>query len=308
MNELWVDRYRPKTTSEYVFKDSALKKQVMSWVRDKSIPHIGLFGPAGTGKSSLAKILINDLDIEPIDFMYINTSKENGIDTIRNKVTSFSETMPWGNFKIIMLDESDRLTVEGQDALRATMEISSSTVRFILTGNHINRITDPLKSRCQMIILDKLDETEFAVKLAEILVAENVEFELGTLDTIIRATYPDMRKSIGMLENNTHNNVLELPATVESNTSDWKMKMVELFQSNKITDARKLICKNIRSDEYTEIYQFLYRNLDFFGKTADIQDEAVLIIRNGLVKHQQVADPEINLSATLIELAQLGKQ
>ena len=186
------------------------------------------------------------------------------------------------------------------------MEQHIGTVRFILTCNYPNMIIPAIHSRVQTIHLKSLDETEFAVKLAEILVTENVEFDLGTLDTYIRATYPDMRKTINNLELNVINNTLTAP-TESSDTSEWKLKMVDLFSSGKISDARKHICKNIRSDEYIETFQFLYRNLDFFGKTEDQQDEAVLIIRNGLVKHGQVADPEINLSATLIELANLGK-
>lgn len=257
--------------------------------------------------TTIAKVLINELNIEPADFMYINASKENGVDTIRRKVSSFGETMPWGDLKIILLDESDRLTVEGQDALRATMEQYSSSVRFILTGNYPNRISDPLKSRCNHIVLKTLDETDFAVRLAEILVAENIEFDLSTLDLYIRATYPDMRKTIGNIEANVFNSKLENPNEDDSETSEWKLKMVELFKNNKITDARKHICKHIKQDEYIEMYQFLYRNLDFFSKNEEMQDEAVLIIRNGLVKHGQVADPEINLSATLIELSQIEK-
>lgn len=307
MKEIWSEKYRPKTVNEYVFRDEGLKRQVMSWIADKSIPSIIFAGPAGTGKTSLAKVLASEIGIEPADFMYINASKDNGVDTIRRKVTSFSETMPWGDLKIILLDEADLLTAEGQGALRATIEQYSSTVRFILTCNYPNRIIDPLKSRCQFVALNHLDETEFTVRLAEILVAENVEFELGTLDTYIRATYPDMRKTIGNLEANVHNGKLEKPNAEDMDTSAWKLKMVELFQSGKLSDARKHICKNIRADEYIETFQFLYRNLDFFGDTDDKQDEAVLIIRNGMVKHGQVADPEINLSATLIELTQLTK-
>lgn len=305
-NDLWVDKYQPKTISEYVFRDVSLKKQVENWVSQKTIPHILLAGPAGTGKTSLAKVLINELGVEDADVLTINASRDNGVDMIRHKISGFSETMPWGDFKIILLDESDHLTQEGQAALRGVMQQYSSVVRFILTCNYPNMIIPALHSRCQSIYLNQLDETEFAVKLAEILVAENIEFGLEALDTYIQATYPDLRKTINTIQLNCVDEKLEVPSDTES-TSEWKIKMVSLFKEGKIREARDHICKHIRPDEYNETFKFLYRNLNYFGNTLDKQDEAVIIIRNGMVKHTQVADPEINLSATLIELATIGK-
>lgn len=200
----------------------------------------------------------------------------------------------------------DHVSQEGQAALRATIEQYSSVVRFILTCNYPNMIIPALHSRCQTIYLNQLDETEFAVKLAEILVAENIEFGLEVLDTYIQATYPDLRKTINTIQLNCIGGKLVAPNDTET-ASEWKIKMVSLFKEGKIREAREHICKYIRPDEYNEIYKFLYRNLSYFGNTLDKQDEAVIIIRNGMVKHTQVADPEINLSATLIELANIGK-
>lgn len=305
-DNLWVEKYRPKTINEYVFRDESLKNQVENWISQKSIPHIMLAGPPGTGKSSLAKVLINDLNVEDADVLYINASKDNGIDMIRQKITSFSETMPWGDFKVIMLDESDNLSHEGQSALRATMEQYSSVVRFMLTANYANMLIPAIHSRCQSIYLDQLDETEFAVKLAEILVGENIEFGLEVLDTYIQATYPDLRKTINSIQLNCIDGKLISPVDKET-ASEWKLKMVSLFKEGKIREAREHICKHIRPDEYNEIFRFLYRNVYYFADSIDLQDEAIIIIRNGMVKHTQVADPEINLSATIAELCNVGK-
>lgn len=306
MKQMWVDKYRPKTIDQYVFRDDTLRKQFEKWIKDGSIPHILFAGSPGTGKTSAALMLLNELNVEPADIMFVNASRENGINMIRNKITSFSETMPWGDFKVIILDEADNLTQEGFDALRGSMEQYSSVVRFILTCNAPNKIHPAIHSRCQAIYLNSLNENDFAVKIAEMLIEEDVEFDLGLLDSYIRATYPDLRKTIQTIQLNVIDGVLQSPSSDDSASTEWKLKMVSLFKEGKILEARKHICSNIRQDEYIETFQFLYRNLDFFAKTEDLKDEAILIIRNGLVKHSQIADPEINLSATLIELSRVG--
>jgi replication factor C small subunit len=305
MKQLWVDKYRPKTMDKYVFRDDTLRKQFEKWIKEGSIPHILFAGSPGTGKTSAALMLLNELNVEPADIMFVNASRDNGINMIRHKITAFSETMPWGNFKVIILDEADNLTQDGFDALRGSIEQYSSVVRFILTCNSPNKIHPAIHSRCQSIYLNSLDENDFAVRLAEILIDENVHFDLGILDSYIRATYPDLRKTIQTVQLNVLDGVLQSPSKDDSISTEWKLQMVSLFKEGKILEARKHICKHIRQDEYIETFQFLYRNLDFFAKTEDLKDEAILIIRNGLVKHSQIADPEINLSATLIELSRL---
>lgn len=301
MNEIWVEKYRPKTVDEYVFRNDKHKRQVKSWIKDGGIPHLLFAGSAGTGKTTLARVLINELNVNPGDVLTINASRDNGIDWVRNKITKFSETMPWGNFKVILLDEADGLSPDAQGALRGVMEEYHSTVRFILTCNHINKIVPPLKSRCQTFEIQKQDPIEFTARCAEILLAESVEFDIDRLDNFVKATYPDLRKTIGNLQSAVVDGVLtELEDTKED--SAWRVKMVELFKSGNIRDARKLITSSARPDEYEEIYRWLYDNITMFGDSEDKQDEAVIIIRNGLVKHVSVADPEINLSATLIEL------
>ena len=304
MKDIWVEKYRPKTVDEYVFKDEAQKNQVKSWITDGGIPHLLFSGSPGTGKTTLAKVLINDLGVQDADVLLINASRDNGVDLIRRKITNFSETMPWGDYKVILLDEADYISAEGQAALRGVMEQYHASVRFILTCNYANKIIPALQSRCQGFHITSLDTNEFTARIAEILIENNTKFELETLDSFVRATYPDLRKTINSVQMAVVDGVLAQPETSDQDTG-WRVKMVELFKAKQVREARKLIIANCRTDEYEEMFRWLYRNVEFFGDTEDKQDEAVIVIRNGMVKHTQVADPEINLSATLIELNNL---
>ena len=304
MKDIWVEKYRPDTVEDYVFKDQAQKNQVKSWITDGGIPHLLFSGSAGTGKTTLAKVLISDLDVQPADVLIINASRTNGVDDVRDSIVNFIQTMPWGDFKVVLLDEADYLSHQAQAALRGVMEEYHSTARFIFTCNYPNKIIPAIHSRCQGFHITSLDETDFTVRIAEILVENEVQFEIETLDSFVRATYPDMRKTINNVQMAVVDNILNIGDVSEQDTG-WRITMVDLFKSGKISQARKLIVANARQDEYEDMYRWLYRNVNFFGDTEDKHDEAVVVIRNSMVKHTQVADPEINLSATLIELAQL---
>ena len=306
MKDLWVEKYRPKTVSEYVFKDEAQKQQVNGWIADGGIPHLLFSGAPGTGKTTLAKVLINDLGVEGADVLTINASRDNGVEMIRKRITAFSETMPWGDFKVILLDEADHISPEGQAALRGVMEQYATVVRFILTCNYPNMIIPAIHSRCQGFHITSQDQVDFTARVAEILIGEGIEPNIEDLDMYVKATYPDLRKTINTVQMNVVDNALR-PLEQESSGGDWRINMVALFRENKIREARKLITQSARPDEYNDVFKFLYRNLEFFGKNQDQQDEAVIVIRNGMVKHTQVADPEINLSATMIELEQIAK-
>jgi replication factor C small subunit len=302
MKELWVEKYRPSSIAEYVFKDDAQRAQVQNWIDDQGIPHLLFSGSPGTGKTTLAKVLIEELSVEKADVLYINASRDNGVEMIRKKITAFSETMPWGNFKVVLLDEADHISPEGQAALRGVMEQYHASVRFILTCNYPNMIIPALHSRCQGFHIEQLDQTEFTARIAEILIGESCTFDLETIDAMVRANYPDLRKTINTVQMSVVDNQLQQPQD-EGSSAEWRIGMVDLFKAKKIVDARKLIINKARADEYNDIYTWLYRNLDLYTDNNDQYDECVLAIRNGLVKHTQVADVEINLSATMIEIS-----
>lgn len=306
MKQLWVEKYRPKSIDEYVFVDDAQRRQVANWIKEGSIPHLLFSGSAGIGKTTLAKVLLNELGIEEYDVLEINASRENDVNTVRDKIVNFVQMIPFGPFKVVLLDEADYLTPNAQAILRGVMETYSNHSRFILTCNYENKIIPALHSRCQGFHITKTDQTEFTARVATILVAENVEFELDTLDTYVKIAYPDLRKCINLLQQNvSQDNKLLAPTAGDNAGNDYKIEMVELFKKGRIAEARKLLCSKARPEEIEDIYRWMYDNLDLFGDDEESKDTALLIIKQGLVDHTLIADPEINLAAVLVKLARI---
>lgn len=309
MRELWTEKYRPQTLEDYVFRDEKQKHQVKNWVKSGAVPHLLFSGAAGTGKTTLAKILLNELGVDGGDIMIINASNENNVDTMRNKISGFAGSLPFsGDFKYVLLDEADYLTQNAQAILRNMMETYSSTCRFILTCNYPNKVIPALHSRCQGFHIAKLDQTEFTVRIATILLEEGVAFQPDDLDVYVKSTYPDLRKCIGMVQQNVVDQRLQEPSSGEGGESDWVLEYVALFQLGKVADARKMIVEKARPEEYEGVFRKLYENLDWFGEDTKTKGRALLCIRDGLVNHALVADPEINLSATLLELQYIAGQ
>lgn len=306
MKDLWVEKYRPKTVDGYVFIDDTQREQVESWIRAGNIPHLLFHGSAGTGKTTLAKILINSLGVDEYDVLYANGSKEGRKIEWVDKLISFCQTMPFGKFKVVLIDEADYMNLHSvQPALRNLMEDFSDSVRFILTCNYPNKIIEPIHSRCQSLQIAKADHTEFTARVATILVEEGVDFELDTLDTYVKATYPDLRKCIQMTQQHSTTGRLHDPREGTGGIGDWRLDCVEMFKAGSVREARTLLCSQAHNEDMDEMFRWMYDNIELFGKSVEQQDEAIKIIRNGMVNASMVADAEINLSATLIELSQL---
>lgn len=303
---LWSELYRPKTLDEYVFQNDKQREQIKEWVAQGDIPHLLLTGTPGSGKSTIGQILINHLDIDDADVMRENASRKTGIDFYRDEVTSFASSYPLSKFKIVVLEEFDRVSPQGQDLLKDVIESSSDTCRFICTSNHENRITPAIKSRFQHLRFKAPIRDDVLLRMAEMLIAENVEFEPEVLDKFISQAYPDIRKIINNLQLNVVGGKLTEP-THDSEGSDYLFKLVDLISEGDVAQIRKIVLENTTGEQLEEVYEFLYKNLHLHPKCKDksLYEQALLVLLDGVYKHGLVAIPHLNFEATCIKLNQV---
>ena len=258
--------------------------------------------------TTLAKLLMTELNVSSSDVKVVNASKNTGIDFIR-ELEGFAETMPSGKFRYVILDEVDRLSPQAQDALKSMIEEYSVICRWILTTNRPHKIMAPIMSRMQGFHIEGMDRGQFVTRLATILLNEGVDlteenFEI--LDEYVTVAYPDLRKCINLLQQNCKDGQLRRPTNSGGGgMGEYLVQAVALFKAGRIHDARKLICASANESDYEEIYRLLYRNISWWGADEDTQNRAIVIIANRLRDHVMVADPEICLSACLVELSML---
>ena len=300
MTSLWTEKYRPQTIEDYVFSDSTTEQKIKEWINKKNFPHLLFYGPPGTGKSTLVGLLLKYCNIE--DYMRVNASNKTGIDDTRDVIDYASVPPEDGSFKVVILEEMDRLSPQAQDSLKTVMEDYSEWCRFILTTNHVNKITTAMKSRCQDVEVKKLNFQQFSSRVLNILNQENVALlNVNIVSDYIKTYYPDLRKCIGALEKNTVNGELA-PLTTSSYASEIFEKALDFFKDKDIRKTRDLIASNLSNNDFENFYRFLYEHLDSITTDLDKQDMIVVKIAEYLYRNSFVADMEINLIACLIEI------
>ena len=302
-NTLWVEKHRPKTLDTYIGNEQ-LKEKVKHYLDSGDLPHLLLFGKAGTGKTTLAKLLVNNIDC---DYLYINASDENNVETVRSKVKNFASTMGFKDYKVIILDECDYITPNAQAALRNLMETFSKHCRFILTCNFVERIIDPIQSRCQTFQVIPPNKNDVAKHLHNILTQEGVSYDREDLAILVNSGYPDIRRVINGAQRQSVVGKLEIDkqSIVEN---DYKLKLLEILEKQ----DKKSAFKNIRQliadskvTDFADLFRLLYDEVDIYGK-GHVAD-CILIIAKYELSDAQVVDKEINAMAMLIEILSVIK-
>ena len=298
-NTLWVELFRPSTLDGYIGNAHIIDKAKI-WIEAEDVPHLLFYGTAGTGKTTLAKIIANAIDA---DIMYINASDENSVDAVRDKIKRYASTVGFRKWKIIILDEADYLTPNAQAALRNLMETYSKTTRFILTCNYVEKIIDPIQSRCQTFSIEPPSKKEVAQRLVTVLQEKQVQFDINDIVAIINASYPDIRRAINAAQSSVVNGVLKLDktSTIQANY------MTEILEVLKNTKDKKSAFTNIRQiiadskvKDFTALFTFLFDSLDEYAQGHI--GPAILIIADAQYKDVTVVDKEINVMAMFVNL------
>ena len=300
-NSLWVEKYRPTSLDTYIGNEH-LKSKVKLYLESGDLPHLLLFGRAGTGKTTLAKLLVNNIEC---DYLYINASDERKLEMVRDKVKNFASTIGFSNMKVVILDEADYITPTSQAALRNLMETFSKHCRFILTCNYVERIIDPIQSRCQSFQIIPPDRKQVAVHLNSILTKEGVKSDIEDIVTIVNSGFPDLRRVINGAQRQVVNGELVIDEGM-SIQNDYKVKVLEILK----TQDKKNSFKNIRQvladskvTDFSDLFRLLFDTVDDWGRGHVA--ECILILSQYQQSDAVVVDKEINIMAMFIEI--IGK-
>ena len=298
-NSLWVEKYRPDTLEGYVGNEHILEK-VKIYIENEDVPHLLLYGVAGTGKTTLAKIITSQIDC---DVLYINASDERGIDTLRDKIRSYASSMGFRKWKIVVLDEADYITPTAQAALRNLMETFSKSTRFILTCNYVEKVIDPIQSRCQTFAITPPSKKEVAKRLFDILNEESVEFQKDDLAILVNSGYPDIRRVLNAAQRQVINGKLIIDSTsnIQANYADNVVE--ELMKSSdpktKFTTIRQIIADS-KVRDFSPLYRTLYDRVDEYA--GNKVGQTILNIADGQYKDSMVVDKEINVMAMMLNI------
>lgn len=303
--KIWSEKYRPTNLKDYIFQNDTLEETVREMLSNGFIPHLLFSGVQGSGKSTLSFIIVKELGVDPTDVLTLNASDENSVDTVRDKIKNFISTHSFGEFKIVQLEEADYITPAAQAALRSFMEEYSDYARFILTCNYKHKIIPAIRSRCQEFHFEKPKMQHVLQNMYHILKKESIKTNLETLEFYVNAGYPDIRKIINLLQQNSTTGTLV--KTEADATSDYKLELMGLIGDDKWSDARKLCCDQVSNEEWEDVYKFIYENLHTSGKFKNPTkwEEGIIVIAEHLYKHTLVAVPEINGAAMFIKLSHI---
>lgn len=308
LSRMWVDKYRPMTLSEVVYQNDEQRAKFLRYRDEKEFPHLMLSGVQGTGKTTISRALITDCEIDSMDVLKINASKETGVDTMRTKISNFVSCMPLGKFKVVRLEEADGLSMSAQQALRAVIEDYQDTARFIITCNYENKIIPSIKSRFNQgqYRFSCPDYEGMLLRLGEILLNENVDFNPDDLEKVIQIYYPDIRSMIGHLEANSKTGKLIIPQASGKENADYRLDVRQLVEQRKFAELRKYIKSNVAKEDFEEVFRLIYDGVKraFKDEPAKIE-EAIITLNDYVFKHGVVALPELNMDALLICLGRI---